>query len=92
MIYICRYNITNTTGPGREGSLTAPPGAGTLPPPTSAPTAAPDPSMCWATCFDSTNSYHNTFLEIVNKLKAEQAANNVKVWIIKPLQGLYTLV
>jgi len=31
-----------------------------------------------AMCFDSTNSYHNTFLEIVNKLKAEQAANNVK--------------
>merc|ERR1719376_1245074 len=75
---IMKYNITNTTGPGRDGSLTAPPGAGTLPPPTSAPTAAPDPSMCWATCFDSTNSYHNTFLEIVNKLKAEQNANNVK--------------
>ena len=76
-----RYNITNTTAPGREGSLTAPPGAGTLPPPTGAPTAAPDPSLCYASCFDSANSYHNTFLEIVQKLKAEQEANNVKVGI-----------
>merc|ERR1711892_634857 len=75
---IMKYNVTNSTGPGREGSLTAPPGAGTLPPPTSSPTAAPDPSMCYSSCFDSANSYHKTFLEIVQKLQAEQKTNNVK--------------
>ena len=78
-VLFSRHNITNSTRPGGQGSLTAPPGAGTLPPPTSPPTAAPDASLCWSSCFTSSNTYHNTFLGIVEKLQAEQEANNVKV-------------
>merc|ERR1711915_370625 len=75
---IFQHNITNSTRPGPPGSMTAPPGAGTLPPPTAGPTIAPDPAMCYSSCFDSSNSYHNTFLSMVEKLKDEQAASNVK--------------
>ena len=77
-IYHHRYNVTNSTRPG-HGSAAAPPGGVTLPPPTSAPTAAPDQSLCWTSCFQSSNSYHQQFLEIVQKLQTEQQNKNVKV-------------
>jgi len=77
MPQVIKHNVTNSTRPS-QGSATAPPGAATLPPPTAGPTAAPDPAMCWTKCFDSSNSYHNSFLEIVQKIKSEQETNNVK--------------
>jgi len=86
---IVKYNITNSTRPG-QGSATAPPGGVTLPPPTSAPTAAPDPALCWSSCFKSGNSYHDTFLEIVQKLQNEQKTNNVKGTCFTLDASLYT--
>jgi len=84
------HNITNSTRPGGEGSMTAPPGAVTLPPPTSGPTAAPDPDTCYSSCFDSSNSYHKTFLEVVQKLKEESETKDVKGTCFVLDASLYT--
>jgi len=84
-----RYNVTNSTRPG-HGSAAAPPGGVTLPPPTSAPTAAPDQSLCWTSCFQSSNSYHQQFLEIVQKLQTEQQNKNVKGTCFTLDASLYT--
>jgi len=37
-----------------------------------------DDPLCYKTCFDPANSYHNTFLGIIDRLKAEQAAKGSK--------------
>ena len=55
--------------PGSPGSSPSSP-----PPP---PSSSPEPKTCWSSCFQRTNSYHNSLLEIISRLREEQAAKKV---------------
>lgn len=37
-----------------------------------------DTNQCWSECFKSDNNHHKKFLEIIQKLQAEQAAKNTQ--------------
>ena len=41
------------------------------------PSSSSEPATCWSSCFAQSNDYHNSLLEIISKLREEQAAQKV---------------